>query len=124
MELADSAHDTALHLAARGGHVDCIKLLTSHPKPPKPDVRNKRSETPLVAAINAGKTEAVAALEAVGANPQLQLLYAAAEGKEELLRDILQKGRVQMRQAPAEERADAALVNVQVGVIYDVSRSM
>jgi hypothetical protein len=95
----DSAGKTALHRAARYGHVDVINILISRGLPV--DVRAMDGATPLMTAAGAGKGRAVKALLARGANINAQqagkgdtrgytpLMYAVRFGNPASVRAIL-----------------------------------
>ena len=56
--------DTALHYAARQGHVECVRLLVNH-SPGLINTTNIWGQTPLVAAAGSGSIEsALAVLDA------------------------------------------------------------
>ncbi|KAJ3022091.1 Glycerophosphocholine phosphodiesterase [Thoreauomyces humboldtii] len=69
--------ETVLHLCARGGHIDCLKLLLGQVdsvawKPSDVDITDRAfGRTALFLAAMEGQIESVRALLAAGANPQI-----------------------------------------------------
>ncbi|KAK9847649.1 hypothetical protein WJX84_001663, partial [Apatococcus fuscideae] len=93
----DAHDDTALHIAARKGSLDCIKLLLRHKA--SATSRNKRSLTPLGEAIVSGHVRAAEFLVNEGGCDPLErqkgwtlLHLAAALGLPECLGFLLQHG--------------------------------
>jgi ankyrin repeat protein len=65
----DDADFTVLHSAASDGSADCIKLLAEHGADADANAKARHGQTPLYMAVNNVRTANVAALLAVGANP-------------------------------------------------------
>ncbi len=66
----DKEQESALHLAARAGHVDALALLHDCVAT---ELRNAAGETPLVAAMRAGQKKAQELLVAAGARAELMV---------------------------------------------------
>jgi ankyrin repeat protein len=65
----DDADFTVLHSAASDGSADCIKLLAEHGAAADANAKARHGQTPLYMAVNATRTANVAALLAIGAEP-------------------------------------------------------
>jgi ankyrin repeat protein len=77
-QVQDEAGNTALHYAARLGHVHLLELLKKYLDL---NMKNTSGLTPLLVAIQAGKTVMVEALIEAGANSKGALLMAVETGQ-------------------------------------------
>lgn len=87
LDATDVADDTALHCAARDNHMDCLDLLIKAGA--TVDMRNAAGATALVEAINDKRQLVVDVLTTAGADANFQLHWAAQNGKQSVVRDMV-----------------------------------
>lgn len=114
LEALNTEGRTALHLAAKYGHLKMVEFLLE--KGAKPDAQGYDGQTPLHLAAEAGEFQVVAALLAQGASANLQdsvgnsaLHLGALAGSEEVVAELLKhEAAVGQRNGKGESPLDLA----------------